>query len=218
MLFSFASSPARGRGLRRGLGERGWGRGDALQRQLDQQLGIGARNQRRRRHFEIQPEELALAQDIGEGFPAQALLEQRGVMLLLFSVEDMIGMGEQPGAIHLQHGLQQALHLDARAAGIQPERGFQRSFIVSQERLDGVRHRLEAGVGSTCCLRTSVKASGASLQPFLLQHFSTTLFGGAAYPFHRLQIVVVNALSLEVHHAKVVLRLRVPLFCGLAIP
>ena len=61
-------------------------------------------------------------------------------MRLLSDVEDLLGMGEQVSTVHPQHRLQQALHLDARAASIQPERGFQHGFIVSQEGLEDVRH------------------------------------------------------------------------------
>ena len=61
-------------------------------------------------------------------------------MRLLFSVKNLFGVGEQPGTVHLQYGLQQALHLDMRAAGVQRQCGLQRGFILRQEGLDGVRH------------------------------------------------------------------------------
>src|SRR3989338_9585318 len=133
----------------RGLGR---GYGNQLQRHLNQQLGIGTRNQRRRRHPEIQPIKFALAEDVSERFAAQAPLEQRRVMRLLFSAEDLFGMGEQVSTVHLQHRLEQALRLDARAAGIQLERGFQRCFILGQEGLDGVRHEL---MWTGCCSKKS---------------------------------------------------------------
>ena len=45
--------------------------------------------------------------------------------------EQLFRMGEQPGAIHLQYRLQQALHLDACAAGINIQRGFQLLAVIT---------------------------------------------------------------------------------------
>jgi len=120
-----------------GEGGRQAGRGYALQSHLNQQLGIGTRNQRRRRHSEIQPVKFALAEDVGERFAAQTPLEQRRVIRLLSDVEDLFGMGEQVSTVHLQHRLQQALHLDARAAGIQIQRGSQSLAVVAEDVLNG---------------------------------------------------------------------------------
>ena len=48
-----------------------------LERDLDDQLGLGSRDQHRRRDFERQPPELLLADDVGERFPAEAALDER---------------------------------------------------------------------------------------------------------------------------------------------
>ena len=41
-----------------------------------------------------------------------------------------------------EHLLQQHLHLDARRAEIQRQRGFQHGFVLRQEKLDSVGHEL----------------------------------------------------------------------------
>ena len=89
-----------------------------LQNQFNQQLGIGAGNQRGGRDLEIQPEEFALAEQISDRLAAQTTLEQRGITRLFIGIQIALRVCEQVGAIHLQHGLQQTLHLDARGAGI----------------------------------------------------------------------------------------------------
>ena len=121
---------------------------NALQSQLDQQLGVGTRDQRRERHLETQPVELALAENVGQRLTREAALQQRSIGRGLRFPQHLLGMRQQIRARNAQHLLQQHLHFDACAAGIQPERGFQCRFIASQEELDGVRHEL-AWAG--CC-------------------------------------------------------------------
>src|SRR5690606_30233347 len=87
-----------------------------VERSFHQQLGIRARNQGVRRHFQIQTPEALMAEDIGHRLALAAALQTRLKQRQLIGIRLTLGPGPQIAARLVQRGRQQQL-------GVQPWRG-----------------------------------------------------------------------------------------------
>jgi hypothetical protein len=102
--------------------------GNAFEHGFDQVLGLRARNEGSRGHFESESEELLLAGDVLDGLAAEPALDDGLISGKLFRREHAIWMCEQGSAVDVKNVQQQQLRI---ALGVGAKSGINGNLVRS---------------------------------------------------------------------------------------